>query len=397
MSWLFSQLRLACPCKRALLAALTVLTVLATWLPATVQAHSSSNSYLTLSANESGILLRTDINLRDIDLLFDLDSNRDGQVTWGETRLRSDELRSWISAGVKLSASGTDCALSPADLQLSQRADGLYLSAESNVRCTETSGPAKGPFTLRYGLIFATDNLHRGLLKVELPGYESSAMLSPEQPQAELTRAATSVLSVLQRYIVQGVWHIWIGIDHILFLLSLLVLAPLIVSKRKVNQWQAHQTLRPALVDVLAVVTAFTLAHSITLGLAVLKWLEPPADLIEPAIAISVVLAALNNLMGWVSVKRWKLAFVFGLIHGFGFANVLLELGLPAAALATALAGFNIGVELGQLAIVAVFFPVAWLLRNTLFYRWVVVTGGSLLIALIGLLWTLQRTGLLGD
>jgi hypothetical protein len=145
--------------------------------------------------------------------------------------------------------------------------------------------------------------------------------------------------------------------------------------------------------DVLAVVTAFTVAHSITLGLSVLELLEPPADLIEPAIALSVAAAAINNLLGRSSLKRWGLAFVFGLIHGFGFANVLLDLGLPGHQLALALAGFNIGVELGQIAIVLVFFPVAWALRNTLFYRWGVVVAGSAAIALLGLAWTLQRLG----
>jgi hypothetical protein len=143
--------------------------------------------------------------------------------------------------------------------------------------------------------------------------------------------------------------------------------------------------------EVLAVVTAFTVAHSITLSLSVLQWVEPPASFIEPVIAISVVLAAVNNLLGWWSVRRWRLAFVFGLIHGFGFANVLLDLGLPAQQLAVALGGFNLGVELGQLAIVLAFFPLAWWLRHTAFYRWVVVVGGSSAIVVVGVLWTVQR------
>ena len=108
-----------------------------------------------------------------------------------------------------------------------------------------------------------------------------------------------------------------------------------------------------------------------------------------------MVLAALNNLLGWSALKRWRLAFVFGLIHGFGFANVLVDLGLPASALAAALGGFNIGVELGQMAIVMAFLPLAWLLRRTRFYRWIVVAGGSLAIVILGLYWTLERTGLL--
>ena len=116
----------------------------------------------------------------------------------------------------------------------------------------------------------------------------------------------------------------------------------------------------------------------------------------EPAIALSVVLAALNNLLGFSALQRWRLALVFGLVHGFGFASVLLDLGLPTSALLAALGGFNIGVELGQLAIVGVFLPLAWGLRRTRFYRWVVVAGGSVAIVVLGLFWTLQRVGWLG-
>jgi hypothetical protein len=129
------------------------------------------------------------------------------------------------------------------------------------------------------------------------------------------------------------------------------------------------------------------------LGLTVLKWFTPPANLVEFAIALSVVLAAMNNLLGINSLKRWRLAFIFGLIHGFGFANVLLDLGLPANAIVAALGGFNIGVEIGQLVIVLVFLPLAWLLRRTFFYRWLVVVGGSIVIILIGTYWILERSG----
>jgi hypothetical protein len=246
---------------------------------------------------------------------------------------------------------------------------------------------------LRDGLLFDQDSLHRGLLKVDLPGLQSSALLSPERPDAQVSRTDSSAWRVFGRYIVEGVWHIWIGIDHIVFLLSLLVLAPLLPSRQRITQWPAAQQAKPVLIDVLAVVTAFTVAHSITLGLTIMGWLTPPPDLVEPAIALSVVLAALNNLLGINSLKRWRLAFVFGLVHGFGFASVLLDLGLPATALVAALGGFNLGVELGQLAIVGVFLPVAWLLRHTRFYRWVVVTGGSAAIVVLGLFWTLDRVG----
>lgn len=359
------------------------------------RAHSSSNSYLALGLVGPDLVLRGDVNLRDIDLIFDLDRDRDGQVTWGETQARAPELQAWLTEGVSLSATGGRCQMQSSDLLASQYADGLYLSAQWQMACpgASASRPVPDGLSLRYSLIFAQDNLHRGLLRVDLPGNQSSVIFSPERPEAQVGSGAGSTLAVLKRYVIEGVWHIWIGIDHVLFLLSLLLLAPLVPAGRKVTEWRGGTQLRPALIDVLAVVTAFTVAHSITLGLSVLEWLEPPADLIEPAIALSVVAAAVNNLLGRSSLKRWRLAFVFGLIHGFGFANVLLDLGLPGQALALALAGFNIGVELGQIAIVLVFIPLAWMLRHTAFYRWGVVVGGSSLIALLGLAWTLQRLG----
>ena len=357
-------------------------------------AHSSSNAYLSLSQRGSDLVLRTDINLRDVDLIFDLDDDRDGQVSWGETAGRIEELKAWMQQGITVRGTSAACELRPLDVLASPHSDGFYLSAEWTLACADPEDVAAKRLTLKYGLIFDQDNLHRGLLKVELPGATSSAILSPERPEALVAKADSSALRVFGRYVVEGIWHIWIGIDHILFLLSLLVLAPLLPSRQRVTRWRAVPQARPTVLDVLAVVTAFTLAHSITLGLSIMKWLEPPADLIEPAIALSVVLAALNNLIGWSALRRWRLAFVFGLVHGFGFANVLVDLGLPASALAAALGGFNVGVELGQLAIVLVFFPLAWLLRNTAFYRWVVVTGGSLTIAVLGTVWTLERTGL---
>jgi hypothetical protein len=375
-------------------AAMTCLLLLSLMFAGEVWAHSSSNSYLTLSMPSGQLTLRADIHLRDLDLIFDLDDNRDGQLTWGETQSRSAELNAWLVQGIALSASGQSCSLGEADLQASEHADGLYLSALWTPLCPGVKVAADlANLLLRYRLIFAQDNLHRGLLKVDFPNYQSSALLSPERSEARVSAADSSPLRVFGRYAVEGVWHIWIGIDHIVFLLSLLVLAPLNPSRRSVLHWQAATQFRPVMRDVLAVVTAFTVAHSITLCLTITGWLTPPADLVEPAIALSVVLAALNNLLGFSALKRWRLAFVFGLVHGFGFASVLLDLGLPVSALLAALGGFNIGVELGQLAIVGLFLPFAWGLRHTGFYRWVVVAGGSMAIVLLGLFWALQRMG----
>jgi len=112
---------------------------------------------------------------------------------------------------------------------------------------------------------------------------------------------------------------------------------------------------------------------------------------VESIIAFSVFVAAMNNLYPVISQKRWIVGFLFGLIHGFGFANVLSELELNSSALFTTLLGFNVGVELGQLAIVAVFMPIAYLLRNGWLYQKIIFKLGSVSIASIGLIWLFQR------
>ena len=158
----------------------------------TAWAHSSSNSYLTLSMPAEQLTLRADMHLRDLDLVFDLDENRDGQVTWAETQARRAELLAWMTQGIVLHASGQSCTLGPADLKASLHADGSYLSAVWSPTCagvTERLDEAR--LTLRYDLIFAQDNLHRGLLKVDLPNEANSAILSPEQPGAPLVQGST--------------------------------------------------------------------------------------------------------------------------------------------------------------------------------------------------------------
>jgi HupE / UreJ protein len=187
---------------------------------------------------------------------------------------------------------------------------------------------------------------------------------------------------------VTGVEHIWRGYDHILCLLSLLFPAVLVPG---VKGWQACESFRAAFIDVLKIVTAFTVAHSLTLSLATLGIVNLPARIWESAIAMSVVLAALNNLVAIIQAKRWVVAFCFGLIHGFGFAGVLTDLGLPRNVLALALVGFNLGVEAGQIAIVSVFLPLAYLLRRTWLYRNIVLAGGSSAIVVVAALWFVER------
>jgi hypothetical protein len=155
--------------------------------------------------------------------------------------------------------------------------------------------------------------------------------------------------------------------------------------------WAPVERFTEAFWDVFKVVTSFTVAHSVTLSLAALSVIELPSRLVETAIAFSVLLAAANNIRPVVYGRRWIVAFVFGLIHGFGFASVLSDLGLPQEALLTALVGFNLGVEVGQLAIVTAFLPFAYAMRRTVLYRRVILVGGSAIIAVVAAAWMAER------
>jgi hypothetical protein len=163
------------------------------------------------------------------------------------------------------------------------------------------------------------------------------------------------------------------------------------VLRRRDGHWEAVPLAKPALVNILQVVTAFTVAHSITLSLAAFDVVRLPSRLTESVIAASIIIAALNNIFPKVTEGRWRIAFAFGLLHGFGFASVLADMGLPPGARAISLVSFNLGVEIGQLAVVAAVMPVAYAIRATTFYRQAVMRWGSSVIAALAFVWLVQR------
>lgn len=350
-------------------------------------AHKPSDSYLNLQAEGDKVAIRWDIALRDLDYVLQLDRDGNGALTWGEVRQRAPEILHLATQRLALSSGGKACALRESGpMQLDRHSDGTYAVLPLVATCPKLEGSLK----LRYSLLFDVDPTHRGLVQWRAAGAESAqALVFPAgAAEQELQLEPPGPWQTLGQYLWEGVWHIWIGFDHILFLLALLLPS---VLRRADAGWQAVDSVRAAAVDVVKVVTAFTLAHSITLSLAALQLITLPSRLVESVIAASVVVAALNNLWGKVDKRRWVMAFVFGLIHGFGFASVLADLGLPQGALLLALVGFNAGVELGQLAIVAVFLPVAWRLRGTAFYRRGILQAGSVLVALLAAWWFVQR------
>ncbi|HET7526266.1 MAG TPA: HupE/UreJ family protein [Burkholderiaceae bacterium] len=358
------------------------------WLcaPLAADAHKPSDSYLSITQVDSGTLSgRWDIALRDLDFAIGLDADGDGAITWREVRAKHADIAAYALA--RLALRGDDeqpCSVQAGAQMLDDHTDGTYTVIPLTITCATT--PSQ--LSIGYTLFADLDPQHRGLLNLRARGLARSAVLDPQGGAQRFDLGEANRMAQFVDYLREGVWHIWVGFDHILFLLSLLL--PAVMSWRA-SRWQPVTGFKPAFWDVFRIVTSFTVAHSITLSLAALSIVALPSRLVESAIAASVVVAALNNLRPLVEGRRWMVAFGFGLVHGFGFASVLTELGLPRDALVLALVGFNLGVECGQLAIVALFLPLAYSVRASTFYRRSVMMGGSLAIAGIAGIWLAER------
>ena len=348
-------------------------------------AHKASDSYLTLTRTDQTITGQWDIALRDLDYAIGLDRNDDGAITWGELRAQHEALTAYALSRFEAKVGGQSCSSRATEHLVDSHTDGAYAVIRFRLDCPSTSEP----LVLRYNLFFDLDPLHRGLLRLEDRGATRTAVFAPDQRTFRVDSGQPSVWREFVQFGREGVWHIWIGFDHVLFLLSLLLPSVLWWDTKG---WQAVRAFRPAFWEVFKIVTAFTVAHSITLSLAVLGDVTLPSRLVESAIAASVLVVALNNLYPIIQARLWMVAFGFGLVHGLGFASVLIDLGLPATSLLIALAAFNLGVEGGQLVIVSAFLPLAYLARSSWFYQRLVVGVGSAGIVLLAFIWLLERS-----
>lgn len=366
----------------ALLAAALATTLTLTALSTRASAHTMGNGYLELEVVDKTARGQLDLAVRDLHDAIGLDVDLDGEVRWRELVGRRAAIERYLSTHLAIAADGVPCALHIGALGAVHRADGEHLA----VALTATCAAAPAALDVDYRAIFEVDAQHRGLVRVARAGASAAAQVHlvdrPGITRLALGRADTDLVGFVR----QGVWHIWIGVDHLCFLLALLLPA---VLRRAPAGWQPVPRFAEVARDVFEVVTAFTLAHSITLALSALGWVRLPTRVVETAIAVSVALAAVNNLVRALDA-RWTVAFALGLLHGFGFSNVLTEVGLPGHHLVAALLGFNLGVELGQMAVVVAFLPLAFAARKTTGYR-VMLWAASSAMALCAVRWSLER------
>ena len=337
-------------------------------------AHEMDRTYTWVSVGEDSLRLSVTLHESDLrELVPGLDRNGD-RTLWAKEMLdgaaeAADTLREMIS----LRAGGTDLKLLHARVQPDLDSEGDLVArfgarAESPVRADRLE------LDLRRYLAPLSDG-HRVLLRIRIPGQPVEvAVLSADEPVLGIGLSAwerESLWAQGARFLGLGVEHIFLGYDHILFLLALIVVAS-------------------RLGTLVKIVTAFTVGHSVTLILAALEWVSLPSRLVESGIALSIAWVAAENLWLRRADHRWILTFLFGFVHGFGFANVLRDLGLPSRGLVSSLLAFNAGVEVGQLAIVALLFPlILWSARRPTHIR--VVQGVSAVILLFGIGWLVER------
>jgi hypothetical protein len=354
-------------------------------LASAASAHKPSDSYLSLVVGEQRVMGRWDVALRDLEHAIGLDRDGNGAITWGEVKAKHGDITAYALARLELASAGSVCATAPVEHLIDDHSDGAY----AVLRFTADCPAAIDALDLRYSFLFDLDPLHRGLAQVQSGDLTQTSIFSPERRTWHVQLGSSNLGRQLATYLREGVWHIWMGLDHILFLLCLLLPA----ARRCGQRFQEpSRRSAPVWLEVVKVVTSFTVAHSITLSLAALGVLNFPARLVESGIAASIVFAALNNLRPIVTRRLWLVAFGFGLVHGLGFASILAGLAMPRPTLLFALLGFNLGVEVGQLMLVALFFGFAWALRrlDVIWPRWATPLPACV-IAIVAAIWFLER------
>jgi hypothetical protein len=378
--------------KRTLLAALILLLAGATPLLAGRSRHELGQSYIFLRVYADSMEVRVEITVDDLERILGVGWDSDAGVSLDQVAAHLDSVLAYLRPRIALAAGGRDLPLRFVKHDVRDLNIADYVLLHFMIDDIGELPPALDVF---YPVFFEIDSRHRNLLVIEHNwrtttfNQESNiaAIFSPSSPRQTVDLSKSTVMNGFLGFIRLGTWHIWIGIDHVLFLLALIFPS---VLRRRDGRWEAVPNFRPALMNMIAIVTCFTIAHSVTLSVAALGVVRLPARPVEAIIALSIAAAALYNIYRPFDVREWLLAFAFGLFHGFGFANVLGELDLERTYLVLSLLGFNLGVELGQVAIIAVVFPLLYALRTTRFYLPAMRYGSALLIA-IALFWFVER------
>jgi hydrogenase/urease accessory protein HupE len=355
-------------------------------LPLVGHAHSASTAYLRVDGRNADLAVQLSIPLRDLDFVIGLDSDGDGDITWGELRAHVAAIDAYALARLRLSADGAACAPGPVDHLADILNDGGYAVLRYIAHCPAV--PRR--LTVHYALLFDQDRLHRGLLRLHFGDGIHAVAFSPQTPDVSFD-IAPSLLATAPSFFVTGIDHLLTGIDHMLFVTLLLL--PAMFRRGQGNTLHPAGSFRASFIETVKVLSAFTLSHATTLTLSALHIVSIPERLSESGIALTILVTAADNVWHFIPGRRWELALAFGLVHGLGFATALGPLDLPPLQLAVALLSFNLGLEAAQISIAALVLPLGYLARRTSFYPRLVMPGISAAVGAVAMAWFVDRAG----
>lgn len=366
--------------------------LLGSLFPSAAHSHARRENYVWINIETDHVSGRFEINRNDISSKLGVDLDVEDAVLLDEVRKTAPEVQAYLLGNFALSFNGQVQEIQFLEpgvfedtgqfIQYHYRVEGVPENDMVHIRDTIFLEKA----------FLKNDPLHRSVIVVSYNrlrnlefGAESSALVfGPHLQESDLNVADPPQLLIWKDFFYQGLLHIWIGFDHMLFLVSLLLTAVLV---RRDDSWQPVSRARDAFLNTLKIITVFTISHSITLALAALGIVDVPIGPVEAIIAASIIVVALNNIFVFFSAHRWLLIFVFGLVHGVGFASALGDLQFRNVKLEKILIMFNVGVEIGQIAVVLLVLPVLFYLRNRLIYRTAIMPAVSWLAVVMASYW----------
>ena len=356
-------------------------------------AHELDQSYTFLTVENDRLSGRVELAVRDLNRVLGLQWPEDGSVSLEQIERAGPAISNYVKERLSVAINGSPTVMEVNGYESQNLSFGQLVHMNFDLTPV-SSRPAQ--LGISISLIFDVEPAHRHLLVLEnhwesgTLGNEAivASIFGPGDTQKTLDVSEGSVLQGLAAFVESGIHHIWIGLDHILFLLALLLPSVMVWSG---SSWIGAPDLKSALWRVVKIVTVFTVAHSVTISMSTLGVISIGSRLVESIIAISIGIAALNILLPRIGSNSAWVVLAFGLFHGFGFASVLRELAIPEEYLLWSLVGFNVGVEVGQLTIVGVVVPILFVIRNTAFYSRLFMPIGATALILVSLYWFTER------
>jgi len=365
-----------------------------------VYAHAPRENYVWINVDEDHISGRFELNARDINQKLGISVDVDSDDLESQVDGTSAAVQQYLSRNFSISDESGEISYTFIGSGVSDEADEFARYTFKSDRLPQSDVVTINNTIFLSSDLVKKDRLHRSLIVLEYNkvaekdfGVDTPFLVfGPSKSSATLDLVNPSRILQWKDFLKQGVLHIWFGLDHVLFVMVLLLATVLTVKDK---EWVPIGPFKGAFVNTLKIITLFTIAHSITLSLAAFGLVSLNSAFVETVIAVSIIAIALNNIFPVFNSHAWLLVFIFGLFHGLGFASVMADLQFRTLMLGHILVMFNVGVEVGQFVIVALLFPVFYYIRKSTFYRTGVVIPVSLVAIALASYWVVERTGLM--